>query len=92
VLDRLVEEYSKSRCAVTDTIVAYCLLELRDRGLRLDHVTYEALRTGFHREDLVLQVPGFGNLEVSEMNPAAGKVATLLARGKETIGGNLKRS
>jgi hypothetical protein len=90
VLDRLVDEYSKNRTAVTDTILAYCLLELKERGLKLDHVTYDALKTGFQRENLVLQVPGLGNVELAEMNPATGKVATLLAREKKTIDGGMK--
>jgi hypothetical protein len=92
VLDRLAEEYSKNRSVVTDTIVAYCLLELKDRGLKLDHVSYDALKAGFQREDLILQVPGLGSVEPAEMNPATGKVPSLLASGRKTIGGNVKRS
>jgi hypothetical protein len=85
VLDRLVEEYSKNRSAVGDSIVAYCLLELRERRLTLDHVTYDALKTGFREEHLVLQVPALGNIELAEMNPAAGKVPNLIASARKKI-------
>ena len=74
VLDRLVEEYSNYRSSVGDTLVAYCLIELHERGVRLDHVTYDALKTGFRNEDLIVQVPGLGSVKLAQMNPAADKV------------------
>ena len=77
VLDRLVEEYANKRDAVGDTLIAYCLIELRARGVKLDHITYAALKTGFHREDLILQVPGLGHVELQDMNPATGKVSSI---------------
>ena len=60
--------------------MAYCLLELKNRGFLLDPLTYEALRTGYLREDFVFQVPSTGNVSVSEMNPATKKVSTLFTR------------
>jgi hypothetical protein len=92
VLDRLVEEYSKNRNAVGDTLVAYCLIELKERGIKLDHVTYDALKSGFQKENLILQVPGLGNVELAEMNPAGGKASSIMAATRKTIGGNMKRS
>jgi hypothetical protein len=92
LLDRLVEEYSKTRTPVTDAIAAYCLVELKDRGIKLDYVTYEALKTGFQNEKLVLHVQGVGSVEIAEMNPAAGKVPTLLASSKKAIGSNRTHS
>jgi hypothetical protein len=70
VLDRLVDECAKNRTTVGDALVAYCLLELKDRGLKLEYMTYEALRTGYRRDDFVFQVPGAGNVSIAEMNPA----------------------
>jgi hypothetical protein len=92
LLDRLVEEYSKTRTPVTDAIAAYSLVELKDRGIKLDYVTYEALKTGFRNEKLVLHVQGVGSVELAEMNPAAGKVPTLLASSKKAIGSNRMHS
>lgn len=91
VLDRLVEEYSKSRSLVSDILVAYCLLELRDRGLKLDHVSYDALKTGFQLEDFIFQVPGLGNVQLSEMNPASVIIPSLLAGAKKTIASKDRR-
>ena len=91
VLDRLVGEYASRRDAVGDTLIAYCLLELRSRGVKLDHITYAALKTGFQREDLILQVPGLGNVELQEMNPAAGNVSSISANGRKTIGGRFRK-
>jgi len=41
------------------------------RGLRLDYVTYDALKAGFQNESLIFQVPGLGSIELGEMNPAS---------------------
>jgi hypothetical protein len=78
LLDRLVEEYSKNRTTAGDALVSYCLLELKDRGVKLDHLTYEALKAAYRREDFMFQVPGAGNVSVSEMSPPA-PVPRLLA-------------
>jgi hypothetical protein len=66
--------------------------ELKERGLKLDHVSYDALKTGFPKEDLVFQVPGLGSVELAEMNPATGRVPSFMASGRKPIGGNVKRS
>lgn len=79
LLDRLVEEYSKNRSALTDPLLTFCLLELRERGLKLDYVTYEALKTGFGAEHMTLQIQGVGAVELSEMDPASNRVVRLLA-------------
>jgi hypothetical protein len=73
LLDRLVEAYASRRTEITDALIAYCLLELKERGLRLDHVTFDAFMTGFKDERLVFQVPGLGSVELAEMNPADSK-------------------
>lgn len=70
VLDRLVDEYARRRSTVGDALVAYCLLELKDRGMRLDPLTYDGLKTGYRDEGFVFQVPGAANVSVSEMNPS----------------------
>jgi hypothetical protein len=92
LLDRLVEEYSKKRTAITDPIVACCLLELRDRGVKLDYVTYNALKTGFQSENLTLHILGAISVEFAEMNPAKGKVIPLLGSGKKIMSGHRKPS
>jgi hypothetical protein len=70
LLDRLVDAYSKRRAKVTDALLAYCLLELKERGLKLDYVTYDALKTGFLNEGLIFNVLGQGSVELREMSPA----------------------
>jgi hypothetical protein len=70
VLDRLVDTYARKRTTVGDAITAYCLLELKDRGMKLDYVTYDALKMGYHEETFTFQVPGAGLVSVAEMNPA----------------------
>jgi hypothetical protein len=66
-----VNEYAINRTAMGDALVAYCLLELRKRGAKLEHVTYEALRTGYRHDDFMFQAPSEGNVSVAEMNPSA---------------------
>ena len=84
LLDRLVDEYSTKRDDVGDAILTYCLIELKVRGIKLDFVTYDALRKSFGEERL-LQVPGLGSLEIREFDPAAGKVASISASGRKPI-------
>ena len=91
VLDRLVEEYSKKRDTVGDALIAYCLIELKARGVKLDHLSYDALKTGFQKENFMLQVPGFCNVELAAMNPAGGKVSGIAANARKTIGVSISR-
>jgi hypothetical protein len=91
VLDRLVEEYSRKRDSTGDTIIAYCLIELKVRGVKLDHVTYDALKIAFPNENLMMQVPGLGNVEIAAMNPSGAKVASMAANARKTIGGRMSK-
>ena len=84
LLDRLVDEYSKKRDDVGDVILTYCLIELKARGVKLDFVTYDALSKAFGEERL-LQVPGVGSLKIGELDPAAGKLGSVSARGRKPI-------
>lgn len=70
LLERLLEAYANDRAEITDALVAYCLLELKERGVKLDYVTYAALKSGFQNESLVFQIPNMGSVELGEMNPA----------------------
>jgi hypothetical protein len=45
-------------------------VELKERRLKLDYVTYQALKAGFQSEDVVFQIPGQGNVQLREMDPA----------------------
>lgn len=83
LLDRLVEEYSTGRSDTTDAICAYCLLELKSRGQKLDFVSYEAVAAGF-TEDFTMQVPGVGRVIISEMNPGFTKITSSEGRKKST--------
>jgi hypothetical protein len=85
LLDRLVDEYSKSRNNVTDAICAYCLLELKSRGQKLDFVTYESVATAY-KEDFTMQVPGLGRIMIGEMNPRLIKSPLLEGRKKSISG------
>ena len=70
------------RSQVTDVIVTYCLLELRDRGHRLDFVTYESVKASYKREDFIMQVPGIGGGKIGEMNPVSGKIARIVGNAR----------
>ena len=80
VLDRLVDAYAKNRTDIGDALIAYSLLELKSRRMKLDYVTYESLKTEYG-EGFMFQAPGMGNVAVSEMNPATA-VPRLLASDK----------
>ena len=46
-LNHLIEQFAKRRTANTDALMGYCLAELRQRRLRMDFTTFEAVTAAF---------------------------------------------
>ena len=49
-LNYLIEAFAAKRTPVTDTMVGYCISELRVRRLRMDFTTYDRLKAGLPNE------------------------------------------
>jgi hypothetical protein len=54
---------------VTDIIAGYCMLEIRARGQKLEHITYEKALKAFGSDRFTFNIVGAGQVQLSFVNP-----------------------